>query len=225
MTTHSKPIIFVEGLPGAGKTTTARHLHAHLENLAGSQLFLESSPDTPVGLPWNYACAKQTIAHTTPTDYPLKSWQSVDQHASHYTIIESRLIQNTSLFWMLHNDDDFQAEQLPLSIINSIQHRPIKLIVLQPINARTHTQHTVSTRRTQHPNWLPFVIDLFEQTPWCQAKHLKGEASFIETMVYWDCVQRQLLPKLPIELCIIEQPSQDWDATLRRALNFIQKQK
>ena len=216
--------VLIEGLPGAGKSTTAKSLCEELAKRAPATWFHEGAKDNPVGLPWSYECARDTLAKTNPQEYPFATWSEAIERHDGALILESRFLQNSELFSMLMADEGWEAGVLARGILERLSGAPACLVLLQPTDARAHVERTIAERIEQYPNWLPFVCELFEWVPWCRRRGLEGRDAFVEALVAWDAVQRELVSELAIPTFVVRDPSVDWDTSFERILRFVGSQ-
>lgn len=166
-----KRVVFIEGLPGSGKTTLAKHL-CEVERLAGhaSEWHLEEAADHPVH-PHALSARK---AHD---DFPfrcLQSWQRfADRTRSEDTlhILEGSAFQSTVRFMMEQDREGIAGYFAHFEeIVSPLQP---SFIYLRPVDAVAHSQATASFRG---PNWTRKVAAYIEQTPYARRRGLRGEA-------------------------------------------------
>ena len=90
-------LILVEGIPGAGKTTTTEHVGTYLQQRGiGCRWYFEEDDPHPI------ACLEMKLQEIA-VDLPAQ-WAAFAEQASQekvVTIIESRLWQNTALFMFM----------------------------------------------------------------------------------------------------------------------------
>lgn len=215
-------LVTIEGLPGSGKTSTAQWLSKRLENtgLAGTW-WHEGCSDNPIGLPWSYEEARNTIAATTPEKYPFHSWTTVPSPEHDFAIIEAKFLQSTSAFSLLQGKDKDTLSTFPKRILSEIGARPFKLIVLDVFNPRKHLLRTLDQRRESHPDWLAFVKAFFSEQPWCRQRKLDGELAFVEAMSAWHTAQAELLPTLNCQWLKIAPFHLGWEQAHEAIWRFV----
>lgn len=166
-------VVFVEGLPGSGKTTLARRLcEAEREAGRASEWHLEEMAEHPVHPHPLGACR-------THDEYPLlclQSWQRfTDRSESEDTlqILEGSVFQSTVRF-MMEQERDHQAIAEYVARFEEIV-APLQpgFIYLRPADAETHSQATANFRG---PDWTGKVAAYIEQTPYARRRGLRGEA-------------------------------------------------
>lgn len=214
-------ILFVEGLPGSGKSGTAKALHEFLSRRGfDSELHLENSPQNPVGFVWRFETAYQTLAKTNFEDYPFGLWDDFAQSGKS-AIFEARLLQNTSLFAMLNGQDPSTIRDFPRVILERLSaHASCALILLHSTKARDHLKTTIAAREPVVPRWFPFCSKLFADQPWCQQRGLSEDLAFVDTMVHWSELQHSLVQGLALERLIINDASDDWSQANEQLRNW-----
>lgn len=214
-------IIAIEGLPGSGKTSTARWLAGELQKqgLTGDW-WHEGQLNHPIGLPWTYADARATVAATTPTTYPFDSWRSIPRAGHDFEIVEAKFLQSTSAFALFQGLDEETIASLPTRILKQINLDRFILIVLDVSDPREHLRQTVSARRKQYPDWIDFIREFFSEMPWCQKRGLQGEDAFVEALAEWHSVQSRLLETLACEQVKVF-PELGWDEAHRAISEFV----
>ncbi len=214
-------ILFIEGLPGSGKSQTATTLDTWLASQGSEHRFyLENSADNPVGFLWRASVARDVVLKTTPVDYPFGSWTALAARGQS-VILESRLLQNTALFAMVNGQEPgawpFFARRILASL--AATHR-VALIVLRQSDPRAHLCRTIASRDESHPHWSPFVAELFTGLPWCDARGLTGLEAFVEALSHWSDVQDRIVAQLGIETLVLTDPWQDWPSATGRIRDF-----
>jgi hypothetical protein len=208
-------LVVVEGLPGAGKSTTVRTLAEALSARGRPSVsFAEGARDNPVGLPWSYDDADETVRRTTLSDYPLSSWARVPVAGFDTTVLDGKLLQNTSLFAMLTEQPREHWLALPVGALQQVSARAL-VVVLDVSEPRAYLRRTLRERLPVYPEWHRFVLDFFERQPYCRRRGWTGEEAFVEALAdYWAWV-RASLASLPVAVQVVRDPSRDWARTLQ----------
>ena len=207
-------LVCVEGLPGAGKTTTAQWV-ARTLSAAGrpSRVLHEGAVDPAVGLPWSYAEAASTVRRTTLRDYPFASWRNVPVDGVDTTVVDAKLLQNTSLFALLQELPRDHWLELPCRALHEVSGE-VLVVLLDVSDPRTHLAATLEARSATHPEWHRFVRDFFTAQPYCRRRGWSGEEAFVGALAdYWDWV-REVWTQLPAHRFVLRDPADDWDAAL-----------
>ena len=124
-------IIVIEGLPGSGKSTTAKNITSYFEGMGLSvELFLENSQDNPIGFLWKKEIIPEAIKKTNLKEYPFDSWLRVPSDNNEITVLDSRLLQNTSYFCHLDNREQ-EAYLIPVKILETLKgNHELRLVYL-----------------------------------------------------------------------------------------------
>ncbi len=183
-------LIFVEGLPGSGKTTTASWLASRLpsERLMVN-LFLEHQPEHPLNVgghrhPSGYTTGEAFFLRYTSASFvqeSLQRWQAFVRGALQteaISVLDSYPFQNTVRVLMYFNHRDL-------------------------IHAFHNLSH-ISAQRGK--TWTDYVVELVTHCPYAMARHLEGFsgalAVFRDYKQLTDSLLRQSrCPRLVLEDC------------------------
>jgi len=186
-------ILFIDGLPGSGKSTAAAAVGGHLSD---SLVFAETAPDHPllVGAPDQMGAAFAGIdeIHSARSfaAAALKRLESFLESARHdiVYVFESHPIQSTVrvLFQLdapqttiLQFWSDFQDR---LALV-----RP-RLIYFQESNP---LQAMKAIFQMRGPTWESYLIEALKQSPWMQARALSGvEGAYQMLVEYADLIDQ-----------------------------------
>jgi hypothetical protein len=175
-------IVFIEGLPGSGKTTAATTIG---HRLPGSRVFLESHAGHPllVGVPDERGAAFADIHEIHSADtfaaaalVKLKGFLASTERGTPY-IFESHPIQSTVRV-LLQLD---AAEVTVLKFWSELQDRlgsaELQLVYLQENDPQ---QALTDILRARGPAWERYVVDAFNRYPWMKARGLSGVGGMLE---------------------------------------------
>ena len=175
-------IVFIEGLPGSGKTTAAITIGHRLPR---SRVFLESQMEHPllVGVPDERGAAFADIHHIYSADgfaaaalVRLEGFLANTEPGTPY-IFESHPIQSTVRV-LLQLD---AAEVTVLKFWSQLQDRlgsaEPQLVYLQENDPQRALTNII---RARGPAWERYVVDAFNRYPWMTARGLSGIGGMLE---------------------------------------------
>lgn len=222
MKSKIRKLIIVEGLPGSGKSTTAGNVASYLKDAKEKvDLFYENSLDNPVGYIWKYSEILKAIEHSNLEEYPFHSWLNIDNEDSTTTVLESRLLQNLSLLNILNGGSENLALELPKKVLETVEDYDVRLIFLETSNPQEHFSRIIPPRKKNHPNWIPFVVKLFDPQPFLKQRGLSGELGYIAAMSEWEFIQRKIVRALDCKKLILQDPYLNWPASLSKIYEFV----
>ena len=196
-------LILIEGLPGAGKSSTAEHIGKYyLRQGISCEWFLEEDEAHP--LDFTGLALKDLSKQLIPL------WGAVLQNVVNnhtVTIIESRLWQNTSLFM-------YMAE-FPVGEIIELQDRvnralgpasPI-LIYLYQADVEEALGRLYELRDDR---WMGQEIKKTSRYPWFQSRGKDDFSGWLEFFGEWLNVVDELYSHWPYQKLKVENPHDDW---------------
>jgi hypothetical protein len=194
MQTIARPdILFIDGLPGSGKSTAAEAVGRCVSN---SRVFAESAANHPllVGTPDGMGAAFANIQEIHSADSfsaaALERLESFLESAESDVlyVFESHPIQSTARVL-------FQLDAPETTILrfwSDLQDRfafvQPRLIYFQESDPLQAFKHIV---RMRGPTWAGYVIEAFNQSPWMRARGLSGvEGADRMLVAYADLIDR-----------------------------------
>jgi hypothetical protein len=208
-------LLLIEGLPGAGKTSTTTFLGQILQNHGlDCHAYLEEDPHNPIdciGFELKDLCQKMP---------PL--WQGLTDRALcdlAITLIESRLWQNTACFMFMSEysiADILHYHRLVWQVLAPLH--PC-LLVLDPLDVAESMQR-IYTLRGAHA--LEKDIQLTSSYPWFQSRGLHDLAGWIQFFEAWQPVAGLLYQDWPYEKVRITDPHANWELAHQQIFNFLQ---
>jgi hypothetical protein len=186
-------ILFIDGLPGSGKSMAAKAIGGSISN---SRVFAETVPNHPllVGTPDQMGAAFADIheIHSAGSfaAAALGRLETFLQSAVHDVlyVFESHPLQSTVR--VLFQLDAHQATIL--QFWSDLQNR---LALVQPrlvyFQERYPLQALEEINRKRGPAWESYLVESYEQSPWMQARALSGVEGLGQMLVaYADLIDR-----------------------------------
>ena len=208
-------LILIEGLPGAGKTTTATYLGNLLQDRGlACRWFLEGDKHHPI------ACLDYELRDLCQKMPPL--WQAfTDQALSDQTLtlIESRLWQNTALFmWMSEYStaDILHYHRLVWQVLTPLS--PC-LVVLEQENVAEALRRICTFRGA---DWTNRAIHMTSSYPWFQSRGLHDFEGWVWFFEEWQSVSGLLYQDWPFRKIRVVNAHENWDRAYQQIHEFLQ---
>jgi hypothetical protein len=196
-------LALIEGFPGAGKSTTTRHIGYALQQLGiACRWYLEEDDPHPI------ACLDFEIKGLKEKMIPL--WSSFAEHAMQetvVTIIESRLWQNTAFFMFMSN---WEAED----ILQFSQQIGRVLAPLSPFLVYLDQEDTEAALNQG-------ALDSTTSYSWFQSRGLKNFAGWVQFFEEWQRVVERLFADWPYPKLKIRNPHDDWEKAYQQIDDFL----
>ncbi len=214
-------LILIEGLPGSGKSTSARRLCAALrERGVDTEEHLEADDDNPIRVGSVVRDLEAAILDYRPSDR-LEDWASLAKRVEagdSRVVLESRFIQNAGMFAYLGGARFPEVLAHTREIERRLRATSALCIVLRVADARDHMQQAVCDG---HPDWVSRVTRAFDATPWMTSRSAAGVEGFIEFFVDWARCLDDLVSLLEIDVLVIDEPQLDWEKASREILSRV----
>ena len=186
-------ILFIDGLPGSGKSMAAEAVGRHLPH---SRIFLESAPDHPL-----LAATPDRMGAAFADIHKIHSWDSFAAAAlwklesfletagrDVLHVFESHPIQSTVRVL-------FQLDAPQTSILQFWSDLQDRLAFVQPrliyFQENTPLQAMKGIARKRGPAWESYLIEALKQSRWMHARTLSGAEGVYEMLVvYADLINR-----------------------------------
>ena len=208
-------LILIEGLPGAGKTTTSIHLGKNLQE---------------AGIPCNWYLEEDVGHPIDCVDFKIKDlqeklpllWEAFVERARQnqtVTVIESRLWQNTALFMLM--------AEYPVEEIMRLHQQVWQVLApLSPVLLYLYEGDVEGAlRRTYKSRGEARMATEFENTnryPWFQSRGLYDHAGWVQFFQEWLLVAEELFEDWPYHKTKIENPHEDWGRTYQKLQRFLE---
>jgi hypothetical protein len=186
-------ILFIDGLPGSGKSTAAEAVGGAVSDV---RVYVETAPHHPllVGAPDQMGAAFADIHELHSADSftaaALGRFESFLEGAGHDVlyVFESHPIQSTVRVL-------FQLDAPRTTIMQFWSDLQDRLADVQPrliyFQERDPLQALKEINRKRGPTWESYLVAAFEQSPWMKARALSGiEGAYQMFVAYADLVDR-----------------------------------
>lgn len=230
---HDTRLIFIEGLPGLGKTTTASWLAARLRagHLAAN-LYLESQPEHPINVggelhPAGDVTGERFFQKYRPAAFiqeSLQRWQAFVGTALRtdaINVLDSYPFQN-SVRILLQMDASFEAMRGYAAQVEALVMplRPV-LIYFSHRDEAHAEQHfgEIGARRGQA--WLDYVAQLVSQCPYAVARCLEGPDALWSFVRDYKQLTDTLLRESRLHRLVLGECTGQWDDCYRQIEAFL----
>jgi thymidylate kinase len=207
-------LILIEGLPGAGKSTSTDHLGKVLQQqgIPCRQYQEEDDPHPLPGLDYDIKTLDQTIV-------PL--WVNFTKQAVHesvVTIIESRLWQNTALFMFMSEMDVEEIIKFHRQVWQVLTPLSPVLLYLDQPDTETALRRMYAARGEK---WMEWALGETTQYPWFKTRGLNDFAGWVKFFEEWHLVAERLYEDWPHRKIKILDPHEDWARAYEQMLAFL----
>jgi hypothetical protein len=225
-------LILLEGPPGSGKTTTAGKLADDVNRSgAACQCFFEWSSDHPIPIGDDLHLDRVIQSSIAREGEMLEMWQrfaQARQADTTITVMESRFWQTSVMLMYIagHPVDGVLASNR--RVVEIIQPLNPVLIYFTIDNLRGFVEHTIQIKETEWQRgglpgtWAGHVFAAFEGQPWLAERGLSGQGGFVTLLEEWMDVSEQLYAQLPFPKLKINNPQQNWAASMRQMRDFLE---
>lgn len=208
-------LILIEGLPGAGKSTTTRYLQNAL-NRQGIECrgYLEDERPHPID------CLDFAIEGLPERVIPL--WENFVRQARKkpaITILESRLWQSTGLYMYMGSVDEEEIVDFTHQVYKVIYPLFPILIHLDQDDTETALKRLYALRGKE---WMDAAIAETLQYSWFQPRDDDEFTRWVKFFEAWGKVAARLFDDWRGGKIRIMNPHEDWDNAHRQILSFIQ---
>ena len=208
-------LILIEGLPGAGKTTSTVDLGTYLQRQGiVCRWYLEGDDPHPID------CLEfkiKDLAKKLPRLWAAFAEQALQENA--VTIIESRLWQNTALFMFMSEypiDEILHVHRLVWEELISIAPN---VIYLYQENIEIALKR-LSTLRSK--DMMEKDIQATSQYKWFQSRGLNDFGGWAQFFEEWQPVAELLYSDWPFGKIKIRNPHDDWEQAYQQMYHFLQ---
>jgi len=223
-------LIFVEGLPGSGKSTTAGHVVTLLRQ-AG--LAARLIPETQAGHPLNVGGELHPAGLTTGQELfrrytvegyvaeSLQRWQAFVASVVEIpaiNVLDSYPYQNAARI-LLQLDSPTQTIQVYAREVEAVA-RPLAPALIY-LKTRPGAEGLAAVSAARGPTWSAYAIEVATNCPYALNRHLAGFEGALALLNAYDALLHTLLSDSIIRRLELEHCSRDWAACYERIATFL----
>jgi hypothetical protein len=222
-------LILIEGMIGAGKTTTAQHVAASLTGRGDNAVaYAEFAPDHPVRTKavdrlraaypepvWTQHDVGPDGLALDPTVYSPDQWSRLAERCvreQRTVLLESTFLQNSVLPPFVNGAPPAKVLELIGRIERAIAPAEPMLVYLRPTDISAAIAHVHATR---DPTWTEWNIASAQSYPFALARNLRGRDAVVGLYEEWERIVDDVLERWPHRSLLVLDPQYDWPAALR----------
>jgi len=226
-------LIYIEGLPGSGKSTAASWLAKRLQSAdREASLFLEHQPGHPLNVGGDNHPAGDTpgdvfFQHYNPENFiqeSLERWQrflgaAIQEDTIH--ILDSYPYQN-SVRVLLQLNADLECITAYTAQVEALA-APLKpaLVYFSQTDSEYAIRRFTQISEQRGKEWTEYVVDLVMRCPYAQARNLTGFEGILVFLREYHQLVTSLLKDSQFPRIILENCSDGWDGCYQRIEDFI----
>jgi hypothetical protein len=211
-------LILIEGMIGAGKSTTAERLAARLaERGGGVYAFHEFADNHPIRTPGVELVRTGTWAPGRM--YDPGQWNALADRCTQgptTVIIESTVLQNAVMPLFLDDAPIATVKELFAEIAGRIAPAAPLLVYLRPSDVAAAIRRVHADRGEP---WSSRNYAFVSACPWARRRGLIGERAVIELYRAWEQLVDELLPT--VDSVVVTDPQRDWAGALQWVYNAV----
>jgi hypothetical protein len=208
-------LILVEGMIGAGKTTTAGHLADWLSRRGEDvRAFDEGDADHPI----RTRRVDELLAAPAPGDpgaYSAGQWRLLAERClrdEQTIILESVFLQNSVMPAFIDGAPAAAVTDICAEIQRQATPAEPFLVYLRPIDIAAAIARVHEARGEP---WSARNLDFVENSPWARRRNLRGRDAVVQLYQAWDPVVSELFDRYPFPKLMVPDPHHDWPPSLR----------
>jgi hypothetical protein len=208
-------LILVEGMIGAGKTTTAGYLADWLSRRGEDvRAFDEGAADHPI----RTRRVDELLAAPAPGDpgvYAAGQWRRLAERClrdEQTIILESIFLQNSVMPAFIDGAPAAAVTDICAEIQRQAAPAEPFLVYLRPIDIAAAIARVHEARGEP---WSARNLDFVENSPWARRRNLRGRDAVVQLHQAWDPVVSELFDRYPFGKLMVPDPHHDWPAVLQ----------
>jgi hypothetical protein len=230
---NNTKLIFVEGLPGLGKTTAASWLAARLtsEGLKVN-LYLETQPEHPLNVGGDLHPAGDVSGDLLFKDYTsasyiqesLERWQAFVGAALHteaISVLDSFPFQNTVRVLLQLNTSPDRLRNYTNQIENLATPLQPMLIYFNLRDIPSTIDHFTQICEQRGQAWVDYVIELVTHCPYGESRHLEGFNGLLTFIIDYKQLIDSLLSESRIPRLVLENCTKNYGGCYRQVETFL----
>jgi len=208
-------LILVEGMIGAGKTTTAGYLADWLSRRGEDvRAFDEFAADHPI----RTRRVDELLAAPAPGDpgvYAAGQWRRLAERClrdEQTIILESIFLQNSVMPAFIDGAPAAAVTDICAEIQRQAAPAEPFLVYLRPIDIAAAIARVHEARGEP---WSSRNVAYVQDCPWARRRNLRGRDAVVRLYQAWDPVVSELFDRYPFGKLMVPDPHHDWPASLR----------
>ena len=234
-------LVLIEGMIGAGKTTTARRVETWLTSRGeDARAFDEFAQDHPIrtravdrlSAHYRDLAAREnpeaggegaeppgTAEHdggASPGAYAVGQWRRLAERCRHgrqTIILESTFLQNSVMPAFIDGAPAEAVTETFTVIERQAAAAEPLLIYLRPTDIASAIARVYRVRGEE---WAAQNMAWVAHRPWARRRNLHGREAVVELYRDWEGVVDELYGRYPFPKLMVSDPQQDWEAALTR---------
>ena len=191
----SRHLVFIDGLPGSGKSTTAGEIG---RRFLGSRVFLECQPGHPllVGVPDERGAAFADIHEVHSIESfaltALAKFEAFLENAEGGVqyVFDSQPLQSTVRVLGQLDAPEAIVMKFWSDLQDRLEYAKPRLVYFQESDPR---HALIDIIRKRGPSWESYVVEAFNHFPWSRARNLSGAEAMIEAFGEYSALTDRLV--------------------------------
>ncbi len=224
-------LVLIEGMIGAGKTTTAMQVGDWLARRGeNARVFREAAADHPIRTsaedrlraaagpqaPGPPDSAGNGRTADRPGAYPDDQWRRLAERClrdGETIILEGSFLQNSVMPPFIDGAPSRAVSAVFTRIVRQAAPAEPLLVYLRPADIRAAIERV---HRVRGEPWSSRNIAFVENSPWARSRGLHGQGAVASLYQAWEPVVARLYNRYPYPKVMVTDPHLDWQAALAR---------